>query len=70
LGRSWFDTREVTVVRVFQGERIELEVREVPEDALPEGALDADAALGLGTLKARVVTDRVVRIPALPPVEG
>jgi hypothetical protein len=70
MGASWFDTREVTVVRVFDGSRIELEVREVAEDALPEGDLAADVALGMGTLKARVVTDRLVVLPALPPVGG
>jgi hypothetical protein len=69
-GASWFETREVTVVRVFDGSRIELEVREVGVDALPEGSLDADAVLGMGTLKARVVTDRLVVVPPLPPVGG
>jgi hypothetical protein len=69
-GGTWFDTREVTVVRVFDGTRIELEVREVALDALPEGSLSADAVLGMGTLKARVVTDRLVVVPPLPPVGG
>jgi hypothetical protein len=70
VGASWFDSREVTVVRVFEGSRIELEVREVEEDLLPAGELDADVALALGSLKARAVTDRMVVVPALPPVGG
>jgi hypothetical protein len=69
-GASWFDSREVTVVRVFDGSRIELEVREIATNALPGGVLDADEVLGMGELKARVVTDRLVRLPALPTVGG
>lgn len=69
-GTTWFDTREVTVVRVFDGTRVELEVREVAADALPEDGLSADAVMGMGSLKARVVTDRVVVVPPLTPVGG
>jgi hypothetical protein len=68
VGDSWFDSREVTVVRAFGGDRVELEVREIPEDALPDGELDAEMILGMGTLKARVVTHRLVTVPTLPPV--
>lgn len=68
VGASWFDSRQVTVVRVFESSRIELEVREIEEAALPVGDLAAGVALGMGTLKARVVTDRVVVVPHLSPV--
>lgn len=69
-GPAWFDTREVTVVRVVDGNRIELEVREIATDEFPDGEVDASVLLEMGILKARVVTDRMVMVPPLVPTDG
>ncbi|CAN5693111.1 hypothetical protein BH23GEM11_BH23GEM11_19610 [soil metagenome] len=70
VGSPWFDTLDVTIVTRFDGRSLELEVREIPESALPKDGLDAETARSMGSLKARVVTDQVVVLPHLPPMEG
>ena len=69
VGDARFSEVQVAVVREFEGGRLNMEVRGIPEAEFPGGELGTEVALGLGTLVARVVTDRVVVIPALPPIE-
>jgi hypothetical protein len=68
VGDPFFDDVRVVVVRAFDGTRLDMEVRKVAVTDLPAGELTPDVAAGLGSLVARVVTDRVVVIPALQPL--
>lgn len=69
VGEERFGEVQVTVIHEFDGSRIRMEARTVAPSELPGGEITAEQALGLGTLAARVTTDRVVTVPALPPVE-
>jgi len=64
-----FGRAEVTLVREFDGTRLELEVREVPENELGDADDLVERFSTLGKLVARVRTDRVATLPALRPVE-
>jgi len=64
-----FGRAEVTLVREFDGTRLELEVREVPENELGDAGDLVERFSTLGKLVARVRTDRVATLPALRPVE-
>lgn len=64
-----FGRAQVTLVREFDGTRLELEVREVPENELGDAGDLAGRFSTLGELVARVRTDRVATLPTLRPVE-
>ncbi len=65
VGGVRFGAVQVAVVKEFGGGGMRMELREVPEEAFPGGSPDVTTALGMGILRARVVTDRVVAIPSL-----
>ena len=62
----WPGTARVALVREFEGTRIDVEVREVPEDALADEAALTARFSEIGKLVARVRSDRVATIPPLP----
>ena len=64
-----FGRARVALVREFDGTRLELEVREVPENELGDTADLAERFSTLGELVARVRTDRVATLPTLRPVD-
>lgn len=65
VGDVRFGAVQLAVVEEFGGGRIRMELREIPEEDFSGGEPDLATALGMGILRARVVTDRVVEIPAL-----
>ena len=64
-----FSSTRVALVREFDGTRLDLEVREVPEDELGDADDLAERFPTLGEFVARVRTDRVATLPTLWPVE-
>lgn len=68
VGDVRFGAVQLAVVEEFGGGRIRMELREIPEEDFTGGEPDLATALGMGILRARVVTDRVVEIPALGPL--
>ena len=64
----WSGTARVALVREFEGTRLDVEVREVPEDVLTDEEGLIARFSDIGKLVARVRSDRVATIPSLPDI--
>jgi len=64
-----FGRTRLALVREFDGTRLDLEVRDVPEDELGDAYDLAERFPTLGEVVARVRSDRVATLPTLWPVE-